>query len=152
MDRATLRSIVPPLLQRLSTWVLMLLLLVEGVVAGNAFVLCFEPGGAISVETTLDGKRCGECPNEDPEKGHSKSLLAESQECCPCVDVSLDVPTDRSRIDRQPFELQLVQLAAMPAPSVGSLAGEARSMAALRRFREQPTGPPTLVGHVVLRV
>ena len=50
--------------QKIAGWIALAAYLLAGIVPFSGFVLCVEPDGCVSLETTGEGSGCGPCPKE----------------------------------------------------------------------------------------
>lgn len=141
-------------IERIAGWLCLVLTLLTGAVPAQSFVICIEPDGCVTLEAADSGGACGGCESHAVEPGKSAEELSPALDiACPCVDVTVAVSVQDSRV--QPKGSGLAQLAppALSLPFVlsGGSTGFAR---ALRPFpdRHSAAHRRTLIRSVVLLV
>lgn len=140
-------------MQRLSTWLCLLVALFEGITAGRALVVCVEPGGSVSFEAALDGTACDGCMESQSPAQPSDQISMPAESVCPCIDVALDLSTTGARALLAGGRWSTDAPAAIPAPPVVLAAcGGVRPVLDTLHAANAVAAGPALVGSVILVV
>lgn len=139
-------------LQRFTAWLCLVAAVFMGMGPAQAFVLCFDPHGAVALEAAAADGRCGGCAAVDASSTTAHSA-SEDHSDCPCTDIPLVIGSDEAKLRPSPIEFDHHAIATVSAeisPTVKPL-GEACPS---RVRPHEPRVPPVLalIRTVVLRV
>ena len=88
-----------------------------GISPGQAFVLCLEPDGAMTVELASDANRCGGCP-EGTNGSREVTVPAVDPSDCPCIDIPLFLGGEQNKLKLTQIDLPVSPLGALPPATV----------------------------------
>lgn len=98
---------MPAAVHLFTTWLCLLVGLTIGVTPAQGFVLCFEPSGEFSVESSVDGK----CPGCESPDEHGLSDVVTQGSTCGCVDVPFVQSTTDFRVKPSSSEFHFASVA-----------------------------------------
>src|SRR6185369_10635198 len=105
-------------LERIAACLCLVLAIASGIVPTQAFVLCIEPDGRVSLEAADAAGKCGGCLPGTDSGAAATSAVPDLDVACPCVDLTLAVASRDTRLLAKRAEIPGDAWTPLPAPSI----------------------------------
>jgi hypothetical protein len=105
-------------LERIAACLCLVLAIASGLVPTQAFVLCIEPDGRVSLEAVDPAGTCGGCLPGTDSGAAATSAVPGLEVACPCVDLTLAVASQDTRLLAKRVELPDNAWTPLPALSI----------------------------------
>jgi len=135
------------ILERLTSWLGLLLGVCTAVLPPQGLVLCVEVDGCVSVELAAAQRDCGGCEGHAPEHGPASGASQLSRgDDCPCVDVPVPGSAQDQRLPSRGAAPKSAPLLALPLPA--RCAATRPALLAGPAARDLAPRPPDLLRHL----
>lgn len=97
---------MPSIVQRMTAWLCLAVVLLAGVLPAQGFVLCIEADGCVEVKSS--DASCDGCYGHEVEAAPSAVLASAAQDApCPCIDLAVPGTSQDRRVLPKPIGFQI---------------------------------------------